>query len=59
MRRITLSGITFKIPPPPGFDCALSKPDRFWKPVGFFPELLSMYVAWLVGWLVAWFVKTL
>ena len=23
---------------------AFSKPDRFWKPVGFFPELLSMYV---------------
>ena len=22
---------------------AFSKPDRFWKPVGFFPELLSMY----------------
>ena len=23
---------------------AFSEPDRFWKPVGFFPELLSMYV---------------
>ena len=22
---------------------AFSEPDRFWKPVGFFPELLSMY----------------
>ena len=23
---------------------AFSEPDRFWKPVGFFPELLSIYL---------------
>ena len=29
---------------------AFSEPDRFWKPVGFFPELLSMYFFAVTEW---------